>query len=112
MKYYPKRAQGFEMNGDVAEALGLLQQWEEWDGDQFESELMADFEEKYGVTPERLIKFDDRKGGEVSGVTGFENGLHYLLFDKGETGDEWEALLDVLADNQLDIIEGSWSQLR
>ena len=111
MRYYPKSAQGIEMNMSTAEALGLLDQWEEWDGDQYENDLIYDFEEKYSVTPERLITFDDSRGGEISGLKGFENGATYLLFDKGESGEEWEAFLDVLADNQIDVVEGSWSQL-
>jgi hypothetical protein len=111
MRYYPKKAVGVEMNDEVAEDLGLLEQWEEWDGDQYESALMEDFESKYGVTPERLITFKDERGGEVSGVTGFEDGVTYLLFDKNESGDEWEALLDILSDKQIDLVKGSWSQL-
>jgi len=99
------------MNTSVAEALGLLEQWEEWDGDQYENDLVYDFEDKYGLAPERLITFDDSRGGEISGLTGFESGTTYLLFDKNESGEEWDALLDILNDNQIEVVEGRWSQL-
>ena len=111
MRYYPKSAQGIEMNTSTAEVIGLLEQWEEWDGDQFENDLIYEFEDKYGVTPERLITFEDSKGGEISGLSGFESGTTYLLFDKKESGEEWDAFLDLLGDNQIDIVEGKWSQL-
>lgn len=111
MRYYPKRAVGFEINMSVAETLGLLEQWEEWDGEQFDSEFGYEFEEKHGVTPVRVITFTDSRGGEISGLTGFANGSTYVLFDENERGVAWEKLIELLEENDIDLEDGSWSQL-
>ena len=111
MRYYPKKATGFEIDSDVAEKLGLLEQWEEWDGEQYDSEFGYEFEEKYGVSPSRVITFEDTRGGEVSGLTGFNDGSTYVLFDVDEEGEVWDKLLEVLDENGIELQSGSWSQL-
>lgn len=111
MRYYPKRAVGFEINMSVAETLGLLEQWEEWDGEQFDSEFGYEFEEKHGVTPTRVITFTNSRGGEISGLEGFANGSTYVLFDENERGESWEKLLELLEENDVELEDGSWSQL-
>ena len=111
MRYYPKRAVGFEINMTVAETLGLLEQWAEWDGEQFDSEFGYEFEEKHGVKPVRVITFTDSRGGEISGLTGFANGSTYVLFDENERGMAWEKLIELLEENDIELEDGSWSQL-
>jgi hypothetical protein len=111
MRYYPKSAVGFEINNTVAETLGLLEQWEEWDGEQYDSEFGYEFEEKYGITPQRVVKFYERKGGEISGLSGFTDGSTYVLFDEDESGEAWEKLVETLEENDIELEEGSWSQL-
>jgi hypothetical protein len=111
MRYYPKSAVGFEINNTVAENLGLLEQWEEWDGEQFDSEFGYEFEEKHGVTPSRVITFEDSRGGEISGLTGFTNGSTYVLFDEDESGEAWDKLVETLEENDIELEDGSWSQL-
>jgi hypothetical protein len=111
MRYYPKSAVGFEINMTVAEELGLLEQWEEWDGEQYDSEFGYEFEEKYGVTPARVITFEDSRGGEISGLTGFTSGATYVLFDEDESGDDWDKLVEILEEKGITLEDGSWSQL-
>jgi hypothetical protein len=111
MRYYPKSAVGFEINMTVAETLGLLEQWEEWDGEQFDSEFGYEFEEKYGVTPSRVITFEDSRGGEISGLTGFTNGSTYVLFDEDESGEAWDKLVEIIEQSDITLEDGSWSQL-
>ena len=111
MRYYPKSAVGFEMNLIVAEKLELLEQWEEWDGEQYDSDFGYEFEEKYGVTPARVIKFYERKGGEISGLTGFANDTTYVLFDEDESGEAWDKLVALLDEKGIELEDGSWAQL-
>jgi hypothetical protein len=111
MRYYPKSAVGFEINNTVAETLGLLEQWEEWDGEQYDSEFGYEFEEKHGVTPSRVVTFEDSRGGEISGLTGFTTGSTYVLFDEDESGEAWDKLVETLEENDIELEEGSWSQL-
>lgn len=111
MRYYPKSAVGFEINNTVAETLGLLEQWEEWDGEWYDSNFGYEFEEKYGVAPTAVIEFRERKGSEISGLTGFANDSTYVLFDEDEEGEAWEKLVEVLEENDIALEDGSWSQL-
>lgn len=111
MRYYPKSAVGFEIDSSVAEKLGLLEQWEEWDGEQYDSEFGYEFEEKYGVTPWRVVKFYEQKGGEISGLSGFADGSTYVLFDDEESGEAWDALVNFLGNNNIELEDGTWSEL-
>ena len=111
MRYYPKSAVGFEINMVVAEKLDLLEQWEEWDGEWYDSNFGYEFEEKYGVTPIAVIEFQERKGGEISGLTGFANGSTYVLFDEDEGEEAWDKLVKTLEEKGIELDEGSWSQL-
>jgi len=52
------------------------------------------------------------RGGEVSGVTGFDTDTEYLFFDQREQDDDsWQAFLDTLEEHNIPLVEGSWSQL-
>jgi hypothetical protein len=111
MRYYPKSAKGFKVDMLVAEKLGLLDEWEEWDGEQYDSDFAYAFEDKWSVTPERVVKFEDTRGGEITGLSGFQNGETYVLFEKNEKGPHWKALRDALKQNDIPLEEGTWSQL-
>ena len=111
MRYYPKSAVGFEMNLAVADKLDMIDQWEEWDGEWYDSNFGYEFEEKYGVIPIAVIEFRERKGGEISGLTGFANDTTYVLFDEDESGEAWDKLEALLEEKGITIDSGSWSQL-
>ena len=111
MRYYPKSAVGFEMNLAAAYKLDMVDQWEEWDGEWYDSNFGYEFEEKYGVTPIAVIEFQERKGSEISGLTGFANDTTYVLFDKDESGEAWDKLVATLEEKGIELEEGSWAQL-
>jgi hypothetical protein len=111
MRYYPKTAKGFKIDDDVAETLGLLEEWQDWDGEQYDSDFAYAFEDKWGVYPYRVITFEESRGGEISGLTGFDNGETYILFEDGEEGESWDALMETLDDGSIVLEEGKWSQL-
>ena len=110
MQYTEKSAQGIELNEQTASALDILTEWEDWDGDEYECELIAAFEDKYDVLPERVLRFQVKKGGPISELSGFRNRTTYLMFGDDETGDAWESLLDTLADLRIDLVQGEWSE--
>jgi hypothetical protein len=110
MQYTEKSAQGIELNDEAAKVLDILSEWEDWDGDEYECDLIAAFEEKYSVLPERVLKFQAKRGGTIADVSGFRNKTAYLLFSDDETGDKWEELLDTLADLRIDLVQGEWSE--
>lgn len=127
MRYYPKNAVGFELD---AIDVGLLESVDDdcdckpwgryvlealdtWDGNEcFDDELFNEFEGEHGVTPMRIGSLQDERGGEVSGVRGFELGINYLFFDPEEQDeDDWAKFESFLDDQGIQIVKGSWSQL-
>jgi hypothetical protein len=110
MQCIEKSAQGIELNEATASSLGILTEWEDWDGDEYECDLIAAFEDKYGVLPERVLRFQVKKGGPISELSGFRNRTTYLMFSDDEAGDSWEELLDTLADIRIDLVQGEWSE--
>ena len=111
MRYYPKRATGFVINESVAETLGLLEAWEEFDGEECDSNFASEFEAVMGVYPRYVRSFREERGGEVSGLSGFAEGVHYVLFDDDEEGEAWDKLVEKLEENGITLDSGSWSQL-
>ena len=111
MRYYPQSAKGFVMNKEVAEKLELADEWEEWDGEQAGSNFGDEFEGKYGVMPTYIIHFKEKKGGEISGLTGFADRTTYILFDSDESGEAWDKLVAVLTEQGISLDSGSWAQL-
>lgn len=111
MRYCPKNAKGFKINDFVAEDLGIEECWGEWDGEQFDSDLAYEIEEKLGVYPYRIIKFEESRGGEITGLEGFDNGSTYVLFEEDESGEAWDKLEEMLEEKDITIESGAWSQL-
>jgi hypothetical protein len=111
MRYYPKSATGFEINISVAESLNLLEAWEEFDGEECDSNFASEFEATYKVYPRYIRSFREERGGEVSGLTGFSEGVIYVLFDRDEEGEDWDNLVKLLEEHNIELESGSWSQL-
>lgn len=114
MQFYPQNNKGFAINSDVAENFGILDEYLLWEEEYNEMPLFEVFEEKFGVEPEKIKFFEYHRGGEVQGLQGFEYDLTYILFDKDTEKafpEEWDSLTVLLEDHDIDMIEGSWSEL-
>lgn len=111
MRYYPKRATGFVINESVAETLGLLEAWEDFDGEECDSNFAAEFEGAFNVYPRYVRSFRETRGGEVSGLTGFAERVSYVLFEDDEEGADWDNLVKLLEEKGIELETGSWSQL-
>lgn len=114
MRYYPKNAVGFEINEEVADILGptILELFESWDGYAYDEELFDEIASEHGVVPMRVGLLNESRGGEVQGVSGFDNDTKYLFFDIEEQDEEnWPSFLQFLENNDITLTEGSWSQL-
>ena len=114
MRYYPKNAVGFKIDEEVAEVLGpaVSELFETWDGYVYDEELFEAIQEEHGVTPMRVGVLNESRGGEVQGVSGFDNDTKYLFFDIEEQDEEsWAKFVQFLQDNYIYTTEGSWSQL-
>jgi len=114
MRYYPKNAVGIEFNEENCEILSdvIKELYDTWEGDSWDEELFNEFDDEFGVVPMRVGPLNESRGGEISGLTGFEDGQSYVFFDPKEQDEEnWESFINFLSNNNVTIYEGSWSQL-
>ena len=105
------KAVGIEMNDDVAASFDLSKEWENWDGEQYESTFCDIFENKHGIRPTWIMEFHSSRGAEISGLRGFNDCATYLLFQSDEERDLLDSLSEILDENDIEIERGSWSQL-
>ena len=111
MQFHPMRKKGFIFNEDVAEEFGVLNEYRIYQDDYDYDPLIEAFNEKFGVEPE-YPKYFDRD--YVRGLQGFDWNVTYLLFDsyvEKAYPDEWDNFTNSLEDMDIDLIEGSWSEL-
>ena len=114
MQYYPMRKKGFIFNEDVAEQLGLLEEYKLYQEDYDYDPLNEAFNEKFGVEPEYPKHFEWEKGGYVQGLQGFDWDVEYLLFDDWsieQSADAWDKFTTTMEEMDIEIFEGSWSEL-
>ena len=114
MQFYPMRKKGFIFNEDVAEELGILNEYRMYQDDFDYDPLIEVFNEKFGVEPEYPKHFKWERGGYVQGLQGFEYDVPYLVFCDDVAEDykeDWEKLSDFLEENDVEIVDGFWSEL-
>lgn len=112
MRYVPRNCVGFEMTDRLAESLGVSEAWENWNGWEDDDDILGPIEENLSVYPARIAKLIDEKGGERSGLQGFESGRTYLLFEVADTRNPWwKGFSDKCEEAGSPETEGSWSQL-
>ena len=114
MQFHPQSNKGFAINSDVAADFGVLEEYLLWEEEYNETPLLETFEEKFGVEPETIKYFEYQRDGEVQVLQGFEYDLTYVLFNKHAEKiypEEWEKFANLLEDHDVDLIEGSWSEL-
>jgi len=112
MRYVPKHCVGFEMTDALVEALDIGELWETWDGDEHDPEILETIEEKFGVVPYMVARLVEERGGERTGIEGFEDGMTYLLFESRDTRvPDWKEFSELCESAGSQETEGSWSQL-
>lgn len=114
MQFYPQKSKGFIIDYDLAAELEILNELLLWEEEYNELPLIEAVEEKLGVEPERVRYFEYVRGGEVQGLQGFDYHSTYILFDEyseKESPQEWENLVKILEERDVDLIEGSWAEL-
>ena len=114
MEYYPQRKKGFIFNEDVADELGILEEYQIYQNDYDYDPLIEVFNQKFGVEPEYPKHFKWERGGYVQGLQGFDLDTEYLLFDDWvveQCPEEWDKFITIMEEMDIDVIEGSWSEL-
>jgi len=111
MNLLSKQRKGFIINSELAEILGLLEEYMAWkEGSDHESFCIA-FEEKFGIFPETLQAFDYEHSQTVQDLTGFEWETSYVLFEDYQEGSaDWEKMIDVLEEEDINVDHGSWAE--
>ena len=90
----------------------IIEALDTWDGTSYDDVVFDAIYEEFDVQPMRIGNLPDERGGETSGVIGFDTDTEYLFFDKREQDeDSWNDFVDMLEENNIMITEGSWSQL-
>ena len=113
MQYYPQNSKGFAINHELAETLNVLDQLLLWEEEYNEIPLFEAFENKFGFEPNELKHFQDNNANMIHGLQGFDYDSTYILFDDNTQRfypQEWDNLLEVLENHDVNIIEGSWAE--
>ena len=114
------RESGDEDSADKLEEKGPEGAWNaailaairDWSGDHYDDFVFDEFNSWHEVVPMRIGELTDERGGETTGVTGFEQGVDYVIFDTREQDSAaWDRFKAHLEEHSIDLIEGSWSQL-
>ena len=111
MTYYPQSSKGFAIDHDLASHLNILDELLVWEEEYNDLPLVETFEKKFGVEPNGLKHFEY---APEEYIQGFDCELTYILFDEDAEKyypQEWKNLINILEDNDVDLIEGSWGQL-
>tara|TARA_R110000824_G_scaffold347281_2_gene534072 strand:+ start:879 stop:1226 length:348 start_codon:yes stop_codon:yes gene_type:complete len=114
MEYYPQRNKGFAIDYDLAEELDIANEYLEWEEGSNDAPLLEIFEEKFGVEPEKVTFFEYVHGGYIQSLQGFDYDATYVLFDpqtEEVSPEQWDNLISILEDKDVDVIEGSWAEL-
>jgi len=110
MEYYPQNALGFELTDELAERMGLLEEFKAWQGDFDETAFMEAFKSKFKPPGDyldlRIQKFEYERGGYTQGLEGFEYDKTYCYFPSTSRLDKgWRPFI-----KKLEKIEGLWFQ--
>lgn len=106
-------AEKLEERGPVGPwKAAILEAIRDWSGDHYDDFVFDEFNSWHEVVPMWIGSLNDERGGETTGVTGFEQGIDYLIFDPREQDEKsWKAFKEHLEEHGIDLVEGSWSQL-
>ena len=92
--------------------IDILAAVRDWSGDHYDDAVFDEIHSWHQVTPMWIGNLPDERGGEISGVRGFDIYTDYLIFDPSDQDEEhWAAFKQLLDENNIPLIEGSWSQL-
>jgi hypothetical protein len=84
----------------------------EWSGDHYDDFIFEEMDSCHSVTPMWIGNLPDERGGEITGVQGFDTSTEYLIFNPREQDKEsWDEFKSHLEQHGIPLVEGSWSQL-
>lgn len=98
MQFYPHSALGFEITDELAEKMGLLEEYTEWKEDYDDTAFAEAFEKKLkppkGYLDLHIQFFEYERNGYVQGLEGFNYDKTYVYFGgKSESDKGWKAFI-------------------
>jgi hypothetical protein len=112
MQYHVVQKKGFPIDTDLASELKLLDEFLLWEEQKDPEEFCAEFENKFGLVPENLLRFQYDREGCVHGLEGFEWDKTYVVFDdEVEDLEEWQLLDEILNEQDVFLEEGEWREM-
>jgi len=112
MQYFPQHYYGFAIDSETAEKLKLTDAFDKYEMSYDEDDFFYEFEEKFGIEPYKFADTTFERGGYVQGLSGFDWDRVYVCFDPTQAGDDkWNKMLSSLAEVDIDVEEGRWSEL-
>jgi len=110
MELKPQERKGFVIDSELAETLELLEEYMDFEDNGDYEQFCSAFEEKYGIYPDKIESFQFERYAELHSMNGFEWDKTYVLFeDYQENTPDWEKMVDVLEEEDVNIDYGSWA---
>lgn len=116
MHYSPKNAIGFQIDEQVAEEMGLLTEYKLWVDKSDEGPFFKAFSEKFKPPSNdaQVMTFEEERGGEIQGVSGFSSGATYVYWQDVKRSEKgWRPFIKKMEGKVLGLYfeDGKWSQL-
>jgi len=115
MQFRVRDAVGFELNEEVAEELGLLEEFQTWKKTYNTTDFSAAMEEKYKLpdyTEPSIYEFKYERGGEIQGLEGFDWDKTYCWFFSDDTKQKgWKPFANRLKKKGIVLESARWSEL-
>ena len=112
MQYHPQERRGFVIDLELADTMGLLNEFVIWEDTGDDEIFCVAFEEKYGIYPDKLESFQPNRLEDILNLNGFEWDKTYVLFEEYQNNTiDWEKMVDFLEDEDVNLDYGSWAEL-
>ena len=118
MQYYPEAAIGFQIDENIAQALGIAEAFTEWQNEKGYKDpgiIATALQERFKMPNSfemSAMLFLYQRGGEISGLEGFEYNKIYIYF-RDMTGKEkgWKPFINRLSKKfDVQIEKATWSE--
>ena len=103
---------GFPIDTGLAAEFNLLDEFLLWEEQKDSEEFCTEFENRFGIYPEDLCRFEYDSNGHIKELEGFEWGTAYVIFDETPgSSAELQKLDEILEEQDVTLKEGEWLEM-